>query len=42
MRSCLGNNPDQRSCEERQAVAHGLLRKVVATAEQVDTHDVLP
>jgi hypothetical protein len=41
-RRLLGTNLDRLSCEERQAVAHCLISKVVVTAEQVDISYVLP
>src|SRR5262249_36047511 len=41
-RRLLGTNLDRLSFEERQAVAHCLIRKVVVTAEQVDISYVLP
>jgi site-specific DNA recombinase len=41
-RRLLGTNLDRLSCEERQAVAHCLISKVVVTGEQVDISDVLP
>jgi site-specific DNA recombinase len=41
-RRLLGNNLDRLSFEERQAVAHCLISKVVVTGEQVDIYYVLP
>jgi site-specific DNA recombinase len=41
-RRLLGTNLDRLAFEERQAVAHCLISKVVVTAEHVDIHYVLP
>jgi site-specific DNA recombinase len=41
-RQLLGNNLDRLSFEERQAVAHCLISKVVVMADQVDIAYVLP
>jgi hypothetical protein len=41
-RRLLGTNLDRLSCEERQAVAHCLISKVVVTAEPVDISYALP
>jgi site-specific DNA recombinase len=41
-RRLLGTNLDRLSFEERQAVAHCLISKVVVTGEQVDISYVLP
>ncbi len=38
----LGENLERLSFEERQAVAHCLISKVVITEEQVDISYVLP
>jgi site-specific DNA recombinase len=41
-RRLLGDDLDRLSCDERQAVAQCLIRKVVVTGEQVDISYVLP
>jgi site-specific DNA recombinase len=41
-RQLLGNNLEQLSFEERQAVARCLLSKVIVTGDQVDIYYVLP
>jgi hypothetical protein len=38
----LGDNLEQLSFEERQAIAQCLISKVVVTGEEVDIHFVLP
>jgi hypothetical protein len=38
----LGDNLERLSFEERQAVAHGLIKKVIITGEEVDIHFILP
>jgi site-specific DNA recombinase len=41
-RQLLGDNLDQLSFEERQAIAQCLISKVVVTGEDVDVHFILP
>src|SRR5262245_21104047 len=41
-RRLLGDNLERLSFEERQAVAHCLIKKVIITGEEVDIHFILP
>jgi hypothetical protein len=38
----LGDNLERLSFEERQAVTHCLIKKVIITGEEVDIHFILP
>jgi len=41
-RRLLGDNLELLSFEERQAVTHCLIKKVIITREEVDIHSILP